>query len=217
VPSSWKLGKSARFLSLLVFFSLDKAQKQCCTEFATHDGHKWTGLFCPCNLKKKLRSKRGEALFFFETERGSTFITLLDGNVPSSSDFLYVSKKWFATRSKKLCMFSIVVVFGHSPSLLIHIPKGRPQYVAQQLRSLLPFAVFRILNPTIDARLLLVCYGATPPSRSSACTGRNPSGRGCARINSRRRGASILLPQLLFPGCLRARPPCLMPWRRPQA
>ena len=101
--------------------------------------------------------------------------------MPSSSDFLYVSKKWFATRSKKLCMFSIVVVFGHSPSLLIHIPKGRPQYVAQQLRSLLPFAVFRILNPTIDARLLLVCYGATPPSRSSACTGRNPSGRGCAQ------------------------------------
>ena len=66
-------------------------------------------------------------------------------------------------------------------------------------------AVFMILNPTIDARLLLVCYGATPAS--SACTGGNPSGRRCACINSK---ATAARPASILPLCFSSRVPSML-------
>ena len=75
-------------------------------------------------------------------------------------------------------------------------------YSCAQSRSKAVRAVFRILNPTIDARLLLVCYGATPAS--SACTGGNPSGRRCACINSK---ATAARPASILPLCFSSRVP----------
>ena len=147
--------------------------------------HNEPGYFVPVNWKKKTQKQT----------QWSTFITLLDGNV---LHFLYVSKKWCAHTPRSFTCSQLLLFLCISPSLLLILHF----YSCAQSRSKAVRAVFRILNPTIDARLLLVCYGATPAS--SACTGGNPSGRRCACINSK---ATAARPASILPLCFSSRVP----------